>query len=238
MSTWLDEWNRAQGTYVNDRHRERHFRSIADDVIRLLPAKTSRVLDYGPGDALFADDIAAACAGVILCEAADSIRDRLVTRFAASPGVSVIGPDGLAGLPSGSIGLVVAHSVVQYLSPEELAAFLREARRLLGDDGVLVIGDIIPRRVGLVTDTAELLRFAARDGFVLAALRALARNAASPYARVRKRLGLTRLDEHEVVELAREAGLTGSRQARNLGNNNRSRWTFIARPDTWSGEAS
>jgi SAM-dependent methyltransferase len=226
-SAWLDEWNRGQDVYVSDRHRDRHFRAMARHIIRLLPAPTSRVLDYGPGDALYADRVADACREVILCEAADSIRARLTHRFAGNERISVIGPADLAGRPSGSVDLMVVHSVVQYLSPAELDTLLRDAHRLLAAGGRLVVSDIVPPGVGLASDTLRLLRFALREGFFVAAVRALARTAVSPYARLRRRLGLNRLDERQMAALAGAAGLAGRRLRPNLGDN-QTRWTFLA----------
>lgn len=227
MSTWLDEWNRGQDVYVSDRHRDRHFRAMADAMIGLLGGRRGRILDYGPGEALFAHEVAEACGEVILCEAADSIRARLGDRFAGRPGVSVIGPDDLAGIAPGSIDVMVVHSVVQYLGPAELDDLLRQAHRLLAADGRLVISDIVPPNVGLVSDTTDLLRFAAREGFFLATLRSLVRVALSPYARTRRQHGLNKMDEREMTERARRAGLTGRRLRPNLGNS-QARWAFVA----------
>ncbi|SCL34442.1 Methyltransferase domain-containing protein [Micromonospora nigra] len=227
MSTWLDEWNRGQDVYVCDRHRDRHYRAMADTMVGLLDGRRGRVLDYGPGEALFADRVAGACDEVVLCEAAGSIRTRLADRFADHPRITVIGPAELAALPPGSVDLMVVHSVVQYLNPDELHSLLTTAHRLLADDGRLVVSDIIPPGAGVVADTVDLLRFAAREGFLRDTLGHLARVAVSPYARTRRRHGLLRLDEPEMRARAARAGLTGRRLRPNLGNS-RSRWTFSA----------
>ncbi|MFF5160734.1 class I SAM-dependent methyltransferase [Streptomyces sp. NPDC000348] len=228
MSAWLEEWNSRQDVYIGDRHRDRHFRAVARDIVRLLPEGSGRVLDYGPGDALSATRIAAACEEVVLCEAAETIRARITDRFADEPGIRVISPGQLTDLAAGSVDLMVVHSVVQYLDADELDALLREAHRLLGADGLLVVGDLVPPGAGLVSDTAELLRFALREGFLGEAVPALVRLAFSPYARRRRRLGLTRLGEAEMTDRARRAGLSGHRVRPNIGNN-QARWTFVAR---------
>ncbi|GIF72110.1 class I SAM-dependent methyltransferase [Asanoa siamensis] len=227
-SPWLDAWNRGTDVYVSDRHKDRHFRAMADGMIALLPPGAKRVLDYGPGDALFAGDVAAASGEVILCEAADSIRARLHERFADHPAVSVIGPAGLTELPAGSVDLVVTHSVVQYLTPAELDAFLATAARLLSPTGRLVISDIVPSGVRLFADAWELLRFAARDRFLVSAVVAMAGVLVSPYARLRRQFGLARYDEQEMIRRAAAVGLTGARRATNLGND-QTRWAFEAR---------
>ncbi|MFH9611369.1 methyltransferase domain-containing protein [Streptomyces sp. NPDC017448] len=229
MSAWLEEWNSRQDVYLGDRHRDRHYRAVAHDIVRLLPPGARRVLDYGPGDALCAPRIAAACEEVVLCEAAETIRARLSDRFAHHRAIRVISPRQLADLPPASIDLMVVHSVAQYLDPAELDTLLEQARRLLGAGGRLLLGDLVPPEAGLVSDTAELLRFARREGFLREAAPALLRLAFSPYARRRHHLGLTRIDETQMTARARRAGLSGHRIRPNIGNN-QARWTFLATP--------
>ncbi|GAA3203606.1 class I SAM-dependent methyltransferase [Nonomuraea helvata] len=235
MSAWLDAWNGDQSLYVNDRHRRCHYSAMAEEIIALLPPGARRVLDYGPGEALSAGRVAEACEEVILCEAADTMRAALAGRYAGHPGVTVIGPDGLARLADRSVDLVVVHSVVQYLSADELDVLLREAHRLLAPCGRLVLSDLVPPGAGLLSDAVELLRFGFRSGFLVAAVVSLARTAFSPYSRARRRRGLTRLSERQMAGLARQARLTGRRLPANLGNN-RTRWAFLAhRADTTAG---
>lgn len=226
-SSWLEFWNGAQRLYVNDRHRELHYRDTATQIVAFVPGGRARVLDYGPGDALFADRIAASAGHLTLCEAADAIRLRLAARFAGNEKVTVTGAAGLAEVARESVDLMVVNSVVQYLSRAELSLLLAEARRVLVPAGRLLIGDVIPRRASVVSETAAMLRFAAREGFLAEAALSLAATAFSSYSRIRTRLGLSRYDEAEMVALLRSAGFTARRHHPNLSHNP-ARLTFLA----------
>ena len=68
-------------------------------------------------------------------------------------------------------------------------------RRLLAPGGVLIVADVIPPHVGAVSDGLALLRYAAANGFLGAALVGLARTALSPYRRLRSELGIARYGE-------------------------------------------
>ncbi|RZQ61122.1 class I SAM-dependent methyltransferase [Amycolatopsis suaedae] len=231
MSDWLDFWSRTQRVYVNDRHREAHFRKVATDVLAVLDDPSIRVLDYGAGEALHADRIAAAAGHVILCELADGVRRRLAARFADHPGISVVGD--VSGLEPGSVGLMVVNSVLQYLSDAELDRLLADAARLLPAGGRLLVGDVVPVRTSLAGDVAALLRYGARHGFLLAAVVSLCATAMSPYTKVRRRLGLSRHDEAGLVARLAAAGFTAHRHLPNLSHNpNRMSFMAIRDPAT------
>ena len=114
------------------------------------------VLDYGCGDALCADIVAADARTLILCEAAPKVRAALAARFAGNPKIEVRSPEEVAALPAGSLDAVVMHSVAQYLTPRELDALLARFRRLLTDDGVLILGDVLPPEFLPLTDAMAL----------------------------------------------------------------------------------
>ena len=86
------------------------------------------------------------------------------------PNIEVRSPDEIAGLPTGSLDVVVMHSVAQYLTPGELHALFVLFRRLLRPDGLFILGDIIPPDVSAATDAMALLRFAGANGFLIAAI--------------------------------------------------------------------
>ena len=121
------------------------------------------------------------------------------------------------------------HSVAQYLTPEALDALLASFRRLLADQGVFILGDVIAPENSAVTDVTALVRFAASNGFLGAALVGLVRTLASDYARLRSQLGLTRYGEAAVIEKLAAAGFSATRLPANIGHNP-ARMTFLARP--------
>jgi hypothetical protein len=66
-SAWLAFWNGAHSIYVNGRHKDVHYRLIAEAIAALVPGRDACVLDYGCGEALHADRVAAVAGEVLLC---------------------------------------------------------------------------------------------------------------------------------------------------------------------------
>jgi SAM-dependent methyltransferase len=226
-SDWVSFWNSEHSIYVNQRHFNVHYRDIADGIATLLPHAEARLLDYGCGEALHADRVALAAAEVLLCESASTVRARLTTRFAGESRIKVLAPEDLEQHPDESLDLVVANSMVQYLSDVELNRVLALWRRLLAPAGVLVVGDVIPPNVGALNDVLALLRYAARNGFFLAAVSGLFRTLFSPYRRLRSRLGIATYRATEFLDKLSAAGFTGERLPFNL-EHNPARMTFRA----------
>jgi SAM-dependent methyltransferase len=232
MGDWIAFWNSEHSIYVNARHREVHYRTIAQDIARIVRSRTSAVgavLDYGCGEALSADIVAATTRRLILCEAAPMVRAALERRFAGNAGIEVRTPEAVAALPAKSLDVIVLHSVAQYLTTNELDAMLALFRRLLADNGLLIVGDVIPPHVAAWTDAAALIRFAAANGFLTAALAGLARTVLSDYWRLRSQLGLTRYSEAAIIEKLARAGFSATHAPRNIGHN-QARMTFLGSP--------
>jgi trans-aconitate methyltransferase len=226
---WKTFWDRPNAIYVDDRHKAAHYRGIADDLIGLVPAPDAAVLDHGSGEALDAERVAARCGRLYLLDAAPSVRARLAERLAGVRNVVVLAPDDLSALPDRSLDLVVANSLLQYLSADELDGCLAVWRAKLHSTGRLVLADVIPPDVSPVTDAMALLRFARREGFLGAAFAGLVRTALSPYRKLRKQLGLAMYREGEMLDRLSRAGFRAERAERNLGHNP-ARMTFIATP--------
>jgi len=229
MGDWIAFWDSEHSLYVNARHRDVHYRTIAEDIAGYIPSSSAVILDYGCGDALHADRIAAAARKLILVEAAPQARARLAGRFQGHPAIEVLAPEAIRELPDRSLDLVVMNSVAQYLASSELSALLILFRRLLRPAGLLVIGDVVPPHTSLLTDAMALLNFAAANGFLAAALRGLARTVLSDYRQLRSRLGLSRYGEAGMIEKLEQADFLAARAETNIGHN-QSRMTFVARP--------
>jgi SAM-dependent methyltransferase len=226
-SDWISFWDSAHSIYVNARHRGAHFSRIAEDLARFAP-KGGVMLDYGCGEALAADRVAEPTARLILCEAAPNVRAALAARFAGNSKIAVRKPEDVAAMTPRSLDVIVMHSVAQYLSGEELDALLKTFHRLLKPGGLLVLGDVIPRRLSALGDVLALLRFGCEEGFLWAAVRGLLRTYFSPYRRLRKSLGLARYDEAQITKKLEAAGFSVQRARANIGHNAR-RMTFLAR---------
>jgi SAM-dependent methyltransferase len=225
---WISFWNNPNSIYVNERHFGVHYRDIADAIVKLLPGPNLRVLDYGSGEASHADRVAARAATLYLCESAETVRANLTRRFSGNAKVDIVTPDDVARMSDGSVDMIVANSVVQYLSPAELDRLLALWRRLLTPVGVLIVGDVIPPHTSPVTDTMALLRYAAGNGFLLAAILGLVRIALSDYRAVRNRLGLANYSEDDFLAKLAATGYSAERLANNI-EHNPARMTFRAR---------
>ncbi len=225
--SWIDYWNGAPTIYVSDRHRAAHYRGVAEGIVARITRPDRTVLDYGCGEALEAARVAAACRHLYLFDAAPNVTEALRARHAAVPNITVLSPSALDGLPPGSVDLLVANSVVQYLDDAALDAAAGLWARLVSADGALLLADIVPPDVGPATDAVALLSFATRGGFLAAAVAGLVRTFFSDYRQVRARLGLRQMDEHQIHLLLARHGLIAKRAHPNLGHN-QARMAFLA----------
>jgi ubiquinone/menaquinone biosynthesis C-methylase UbiE len=229
MSDWRSFWDSSHSIYVNARHKDVHYREIADQIAAFVPGPGAHVLDYGSGEAIHADRVAAVAAQVLLCDSAPSVRAAIAARFAADPRLRALSPEEVEKLPDRSLDLIVSNSMTQYLSAAELDRVLGLWHRLLAPAGALIVADVIPPDTGALTDVMALLRYAAANGFLAAALGGLVRTAMSPYSRLRSRIGVTRYTQSEFMQKLRSAGFAAERLTRNL-EHNAARMTFRARP--------
>jgi SAM-dependent methyltransferase len=228
MSDWRSFWDSAHSIYVNARHKDVHYQEIADQIAAFVPGREARVLDFGCGEAIHSDRVAAVAGEVLLCDAAPSVRATLSKRFAGNPRIKVLSPEDVAKLPDRSIDLIVSNSMIQYVSSDELDGLLALWRRLLTPTGALIIADVIPPGVGAVSDVSALLTYAAKNGFLIAALFGLARTAVSPYRKLRSQLGIAQFTQAEFTQRLNAAGFTAERLAKNM-EHHPLRMTFRAR---------
>ena len=227
MGDWIAFWNSQNPIYVNDRHRDVHYRHVAEGIRGYVRAGAT-VLDYGCGEALHATRVAEQAGRLILSDAAPNVRAGLVRRFASNPNIEVRSPEDVAALAPSTLDMIVLHSVAQYLSASETDALLTLFRRLLKSDGLLVLGDIVSPNVNTAADVLALLRFASTNGFTGAAVVGLMRTLLSDYGRLRARVGLTRYEDSTVVQKLAAAGFSAVRAPVNIGHN-QARTTYLAR---------
>lgn len=230
MADWISFYDlRHSLIYVNTRHRDVHYRKIADDLRTHVPSAKAVVMDYGCGEATSADRLATACGHLTMVEAAPNVMAALKARYGNNKKISVIGPAEAAAKPANSFDLIVLHSVAQYLTADELDGLFAVFRRLLKPSGILLVGDIVPPRLAAPAAAWSLLRFAAANGFFIAAVRGLLRIAVSDYLRLKSKVGLSHYEEAAMLDKLARAGFTAHRAPRNVGHN-QWRMTFLARP--------
>ncbi|CAN1541036.1 AdoMet_MTases domain containing protein [Rhabdaerophilaceae bacterium] len=219
MTSWIEYWNGDHPIYVNERHRQLHYRFLARDLAALLPGPDAIVLDFGCGEALAADQLAAECRKLFLADTASTVRDKLTSRFGHLARVDVLSAEEALALPAGAIDLIIIHSVAQYVPKADLAALLGQLSEKLANGGRLVVGDILPPDLSALADAKALLRFGFEGGFLFAAGRGLIRAALSDYRKLRDDLGLTRYTEAEMLAIIEGLGLTARRLEHNPGHN-------------------
>ncbi len=228
MKDWVAYYDSAHSIYVNARHRDVHYARLADAIARYIPTPSAAVLDYGCGEALHADRVAAAADRLVLAEAGPAVRSRLIERFKENLKIAVISTDRVANMLPQSFDMVIMHSVSQYLTREEFDRMAALFHRLLKPNGLLLVGDIVPPHVSAVSDAWALLRFGWQDGFLCAAILGLIRTFFSDYWRLRTKTGLTRYGEQEMASKFAAAGFAATRAPSNLGHLT-TRMTFLAR---------
>jgi len=74
LSDWRSFWDGEHSIYVNARHQDVHYRDIAEGIVSYVPGPQARVLDFGCGEAIHADKVAAVAVQVWLCESAATVR--------------------------------------------------------------------------------------------------------------------------------------------------------------------
>ncbi len=228
MSDWISFFDSDHAIYVNPRHKAVHA-VITGDGMRKHIRRSDRVLDYGCGEAAYAERLVRDAESLTLCEAAPNLREAVMRRVKHERYILMLAPEQVSALPDGSFEVAILHSVSQYLSPEQLDELLALFRRLLAPDGKVVIGDVVQPNTPAWKDALALLRFGWREGFFLAALRGLARTAMSDYSRLRKQAGLSRYAERDMLAKLDAAGFRAERHPENIGHL-QTRMTFVAVP--------
>ena len=98
MATWREFWDSAHSIYVNERHKDVHYRDVAEQLAAFVPHRDARVLDHGSGEAIHADLVAAHAGELLLCDSAASVRASIAARFAHNPKIRVVAPERVHGL--------------------------------------------------------------------------------------------------------------------------------------------
>src|SRR5947209_16261448 len=211
--SWRDFWNSDHSIYVNQRHKALHYDRIARDLAGYIPSPEAAVLDYGCGEALSAASLAEKCGTLYLYDAAANVREKLRGRFASYRNIVVLSPDGLDMVGEGSLDLIIANSLLQYLQHREFEDLLDVWQGKLKPDGRLVLADVLPPDLDAIADVKALLDFAWRGGFLIAALGGLGRTFFSDYRRLRNEVGLTRYAPEDLFTLLSAHGFTGGQAA-------------------------
>ena len=226
--SWRDFWNGEHAIYVNDRHRTLHYDRIAKDMAALIETPDASVLDHGCGEASSAALVAVKCATLYLYDQAPKVQEKLRLKFSRAAHVNVLSHAALETLPDASLDLVIANSLLQYLTYVECENLLDFWHAKLKPDGRLVLADLIPPDNNPFTDAKALLHFGWQGGFLLPGLSGLVATFFSSYRRLRQQLGLTHYSEQDAATLLAAHGFSCARAERNIGHN-QARMCVVAR---------
>lgn len=224
---WISYWNNEGRDGCCHRHKATLDSRVSEDIARYVP-EGGAVLDYGCGRNGFIEDLIHKADQLILCDAAVSVREEMNRRFDNHERIMVLSPEELALFPDGAFGLIVMHSVAQYLSVAELQSALVTIERLMKENGRLLLGDIVPTDNSAFSDTYAFLQFWSREGGALSAAYCLFRMMFSPYTKVRIGVGLQTYDDATLLDMLRSSGLICDRLARNIGHN-QTRLSYLCR---------
>lgn len=175
-----------------------------------------RVLDFGCGFGHVAEQLAPLVAHVACWDAAATMRDATAARTAGLDDVTILDlSHGVPAEAAGSFDLVLATSVIQYLTPAELGGWLGRWADMLRPGGRAVLSDVPHPDISAMAEVAGMLRFAAGHGFLFRAFRDAVLELRH-YAGFRGRLDIQRWTPAELDRFATSVGLTPAMAPENL----------------------
>jgi cyclopropane fatty-acyl-phospholipid synthase-like methyltransferase len=189
------------------------FRIEAGDyarrAIRLLqPHRSMRVLDFGCGFGHTARELAPAVGTIALWDASSAVRRQARQRVSGIPNVELLDMSSAEALTRiGEFDLILVHSVLQYMSEDEVRGWLSRWREWLKPDARLVVSDLAIPGASALKELLTYLLFAARHGFFCNALMSGVREL-SHYWQARNSRPLTVIGRQTLESWARDAGLS------------------------------
>jgi len=226
QSTWSAYWENIDDT-------QRVFRIEARDYVArvrriLQPTRATTVLDFGCGFGHTARELAPSVGNIALWDASSNVRRHALER------VRDLGNATMLDLQQADeaalrnrFDLILVHSVLQYMSPDEVRSWLARWRGMLSRDGRLVLSDLLVPGAGSFGEIPSYLMFALRHGFFWDAFTAGVRETAH-YWSTRKSAPLTVLPRQVLESWSTEAGLQLQWLDENLSHR-RSRATAVLR---------
>ncbi|MEO1245989.1 MAG: class I SAM-dependent methyltransferase [Pseudomonadota bacterium] len=201
-ASWQDYWNtvsskpRVFAVEAVD-YADRLRRSVVLDA-------TTRMLDFGCGFGYVAEQLVNDVRSIEIWDAAENVRGQALVRTAGIHNIVYADLSGSAD-PRSVFDLITIHSVIQYMSPEELQDWMRRWHTMLQPGGKLVISDILEKQGDSNVEIVRLMRFAAANGFFFDALINGVKEF-SRYSRTRGKRDLDHTPPEQLEKLAETAG--------------------------------
>jgi cyclopropane fatty-acyl-phospholipid synthase-like methyltransferase len=198
-----DAMARHESLELFDAEARDHFERL-DRAIDLSSRKS--VLDFGCGLGFVSALLCSRVAKLDYWDYAPNMRDAASDRLSAFPNASPVDLSSLHGGIAGKYDLIVINSVIQYMSEDELLAWLHRWRAMLAADGELIISDIILPEPAFFIEVRDSLLFARKCGFLLRTLKNDFWQYLR-YLRARRHATMTRYSKEGFSALAGKAGL-------------------------------
>jgi len=227
MSSWIDFWNNNHSIYVNNLHKKAHSERLLEDIDEWISNKNFSVLDFGCGEALYAEELAKRCAQLVLVDSSKNMRETLISRTKSVNSISILGLEEFDDLSNSSFELIIVNSVFQYMQLDETQTTLRKLSSKLKSNGKLIIADVIPPDLSMVSDVISLLKFGLRNGFFFMSLVGMLKTFFSNYTSLRREVGLSVYSIEDFTNLLIQNGFEVKLMPRNFGHN-QSRKCFCA----------
>lgn len=192
---------------LNDQYKV--FKLEAVDCVERLARATplrpdDRVLDFGCGFGFLANALSPLVGEVYLWDSAAGMRRHARLNVAGCRNVRFLDLSGEDADPGVRFDVILVNSVVQYMTIEELSAWLRRWRRLLAPGGRVLLSDLVPPDPSHLAEALSLLWLCARHGKLAGAIRD-GLSEARRYFGTRVARPLLRLSREDVGRLAAAA---------------------------------
>jgi 2-polyprenyl-3-methyl-5-hydroxy-6-metoxy-1,4-benzoquinol methylase len=229
--TWLAYWDTDRGERRLIEVESEDYVTRLSERVELGPKLT--VLDFGCGTGIPASLLASRVGRILLWDPAGAAMETARARIANVPNAGLIDLPSIGRDHDGTFDLIVANSVVQYMSVPELEGWIRRWSDLLAPGGAIVLSDMPGGNSRFAGEMAEFLWFSMRRGVLLQALAHGFRDIAR-YRAARSARPLLRADRPMFERVAAAAGLDAEWLPVNL-TFRRSRLTLVLRKPTRSG---
>ncbi len=201
--SWTRFWEKSTGS-------KKLFQGIADNYFgnfKLafpLNSKT-RILDFGCGHGYLANLLSERVRDVYIYDASQTMVE--MARLLNSNNKNVISLKVISDrIPP--LDYILTNSVTQYMSPGTLKDNLRLWRRLLKDDGKIIVSDILPDNVRFTSEILGLLAFSLSRGYLMGQVSQIASLFFSDYTKVIRECPLTYYSHDLLCNLAADTKLS------------------------------
>lgn len=218
IATWQEFWNKKHRIYVSPRHMDVYYKVLSRGTLEMLPAHRPLVLlDWGCGDALASPTLRNQDIEVLLYDPTPYVQERISARFSNEQNIRVLTAKDFTSQAMESVDIILIFSVLQYISADKFQEILPQLQAILVPNGVLLLGDIVPKGLSMFADVIDLLKAGFRHGFFFDAITGIVATLFSDYRSVRNTNGFTTYSEEEIIDILHGNGFVAERMPKNIG---------------------